>query len=197
MGSPGACRLPNRADGQQETYVGIIPPENESDWTRDEDTLDTWFSFRHCGLGQTLIDQDLAQNYELSFEDLLKQSKDFNAYHPTSVMETGLGHFILLGSQDDPLHNLHDRSIPFKDVYLHGMVRAEDGKKMSKSRPESIIDPLAVIPQYGTDALSAWPSSWASALAMTRTGARARSKPTGTSATKSGTWPATPKEFWK
>jgi valyl-tRNA synthetase len=38
-------------------------------------------------------------------------------------------------------------------VYLHGLIRAEDGKKMSKSRPESIIDPLDVIPKYGTDAL--------------------------------------------
>ncbi len=43
--------------------------------------------------------------------------------------------------------------VPFKHVYLHGLVRAEDGKKMSKSRPESIIDPLSVIPKYGTDAL--------------------------------------------
>src|SRR5665811_363289 len=43
--------------------------------------------------------------------------------------------------------------VPFKTVYLHGLVRAEDGKKMSKSRPESIIDPLNVIPKYGTDAL--------------------------------------------
>jgi valyl-tRNA synthetase len=43
--------------------------------------------------------------------------------------------------------------IPFNTVYLHGMIRAADGKKMSKSRPESIIDPLTVIPEYGTDAL--------------------------------------------
>jgi valyl-tRNA synthetase len=43
--------------------------------------------------------------------------------------------------------------VPFKKVYLHGLIRAEDGKKMSKSRPESIIDPLDVIPKYGTDAL--------------------------------------------
>jgi len=43
--------------------------------------------------------------------------------------------------------------VPFKTVYLHGLIRAEDGKKMSKSRPESIIDPLDVIPKYGTDAL--------------------------------------------
>ncbi|HEY5152828.1 MAG TPA: class I tRNA ligase family protein, partial [Candidatus Saccharimonadales bacterium] len=43
--------------------------------------------------------------------------------------------------------------IPFKDVYLHGLVRAEDGKKMSKSRPSSIIDPLDIIPKYGADSL--------------------------------------------
>jgi valyl-tRNA synthetase len=43
--------------------------------------------------------------------------------------------------------------VPFRTVYLHGLIRAEDGKKMSKSRPESIIDPLHVIPKYGTDAL--------------------------------------------
>jgi len=43
--------------------------------------------------------------------------------------------------------------VPFKTVYLHGMIRAEDGKKMSKSRPDSIIDPLTVTDKYGTDAL--------------------------------------------
>ena len=43
--------------------------------------------------------------------------------------------------------------VPFKTVYLHGMIRAEDGKKMSKSRPESIVDPLSVIPVYGADSL--------------------------------------------
>jgi valyl-tRNA synthetase len=43
--------------------------------------------------------------------------------------------------------------VPFKTVYLHGLVRTEDGKKMSKSSPETIINPLEVIPEYGTDAL--------------------------------------------
>jgi len=43
--------------------------------------------------------------------------------------------------------------IPFKTVYLHGLVRAEDGQKMSKSKPETMIDPLTVIPKYGSDAL--------------------------------------------
>jgi valyl-tRNA synthetase len=43
--------------------------------------------------------------------------------------------------------------VPFKQVYLHGLVRTEGGKKMSKSSPETIIDPMEVIPEYGTDAL--------------------------------------------
>jgi valyl-tRNA synthetase len=43
--------------------------------------------------------------------------------------------------------------VPFKQVYLHGLVRAESGKKMSKSDPETMIDPLEIIPEYGTDAL--------------------------------------------
>ena len=140
------------ADGQQETYVGIIPPQNESEWTRDEDTLDTWFSSA-LWTWSTLIDQDLAQNYELSFEDLLQQSRDFNAYHPTTVMETGWDILFFWVARMILCTTYMTGQIPFKDVYLHGMVRAEDGKKMSKSRPESIIDPLAVIPQYGTDAL--------------------------------------------
>jgi len=140
------------ADGQQETYVGVLPPDNESEWTRDEDTLDTWFSSA-LWTWSTLIDQDLAQNYELSFEDLLKQSRDFNAYHPTSVMETGWDILFFWVARMILCTTYMTGQIPFRDVYLHGMVRAEDGKKMSKSRPESIIDPLAVIPQYGTDAL--------------------------------------------
>jgi valyl-tRNA synthetase len=43
--------------------------------------------------------------------------------------------------------------VPFKTVYLHGLVRTETGKKMSKSDPETIIDPLEIIPEYGADAL--------------------------------------------
>jgi valyl-tRNA synthetase len=43
--------------------------------------------------------------------------------------------------------------IPFKTVYLHGLVRGESGEKMSKSKPETMIDPMDVIPKYGADAL--------------------------------------------
>lgn len=143
-------------DGREETFAGIQPPADESEgwreWEQDPDTLDTWFSSA-LWTWSTLIDQQLATDYSLSLNDLLKKSPDFQAYHPTSVMETGWDILFFWVARMILSTTFATGQIPFKDVYLHGMVRAEDGKKMSKSRPESIIDPLTVIPQYGTDAL--------------------------------------------
>ncbi len=143
-------------DGRKETFVGVQPPTDQSEgwheWEQDPDTLDTWFS-SSLWTWSTLIDPKLAANYDLSFEDLLKQSPDFKAYHPTSVMETGWDILFFWVARMILSTTYMTGEIPFKDVYLHGLVRAEDGKKMSKSRPESIIDPLDVIPKYGTDAL--------------------------------------------
>lgn len=144
-------------DGRQETYVGVLPPtadhsEGWREWEQDPDTLDTWFSSA-LWTWSTLIDQNLAQDYHLSIEDLLKQSKDFQAYHPTSMMETGWDILFFWVARMVLSTTFMTGQVPFRKVYLHGLIRAEDGKKMSKSRPESIIDPLDVIPKYGTDAL--------------------------------------------
>jgi valyl-tRNA synthetase len=143
-------------DGREETYVGIQPPtdhgEGWHEWEQDPDTLDTWFSSA-LWTWSTLIDQQLAQDYSLSLNALLERSPDFKAYHPTSVMETGWDILFFWVARMILSTTYITGQIPFKDVYLHGMVRAEDGKKMSKSRPESIIDPQTIISQYGTDAL--------------------------------------------
>jgi valyl-tRNA synthetase len=143
-------------DGNQETYVGVQPPTDTSEgwheWEQDPDTLDTWFSSA-LWTWSTLIDPELAQDYSLSLEDLLKQSPDFQAYHPTSVLETGWDILFFWVARMVLSTTYATGQVPFKTVYLHGMVRAADGKKMSKSRPESIINPLEIIPKYGTDAL--------------------------------------------
>jgi valyl-tRNA synthetase len=143
-------------DGREETYVGLQPPTDSSegwhDWEQDPDTLDTWFSSA-LWTWSTLIDPDLANDYSLSLEDLLKRSPDFQAYHPTTVLETGWDILFFWVARMILSTTYAIGQIPFRNVYLHGLVRAEDGKKMSKSRPESIIDPLDVIPKYGTDAL--------------------------------------------
>ncbi len=143
-------------DGNEETYVGIQPPADESEgwreWEQDPDTLDTWFSSA-LWTWSTLIDSSLARDYSLTLNDLLKKSKDYQTYHPTNILETGWDILFFWVARMILATTYATGEIPFRQVYLHGLVRAEDGKKMSKSRPESIIDPLDVIPKYGTDAL--------------------------------------------
>ena len=121
----------------KEIYVGINAPEG-NDWIQDEDTLDTWFS---SGL------------WTFSTLGWPNKTKDLETYHPTTVLETGhdilffwIARMILMSQ-----YLLGD--IPFKTVYLHGMVRTADGKKMSKSLGEKAIDPLDIIAKYGNDAL--------------------------------------------
>jgi valyl-tRNA synthetase len=143
-------------DGREETYVGVQPPTDESEgwheWEQDPDTLDTWFSSA-LWTWSTLIDPGLAADYSLSFEDLLKKSQDFQTYHPTSVMETGWDILFFWVARMILATTYMTGQIPFKQVYLHGLVRTETGRKMSKSDPETIVDPLEVIQEYGTDAL--------------------------------------------
>ncbi len=145
------------AKGETETFVGTQAPENDnkkghSNWEQDPDTLDTWFSSA-LWTWSTLIDQDLAKDYSLSLEDLLAKSVDFQTYHPTTVMESGWDIIFFWIARMILATTYITGQIPFETVYLHGMVRAEDGKKMSKSRPASIVNPLEIIEQYGTDAL--------------------------------------------
>jgi len=142
-----------------EIKVGAAAPEGQG-WQQDPDTLDTWFSSA-LWTWSTLVDQELAKDYSISLEDLLRRSLDFQTYHPTSVMETGwdilffwVARMILattytMSATGQP----QDKRIPFETVYLHGLVRTEAGKKMSKSDPETVIDPMEIIPKYGTDAL--------------------------------------------
>ncbi|PID30855.1 valine--tRNA ligase [Candidatus Saccharibacteria bacterium] len=144
-------------DGVVETYVGLVPPTDDesqgwNEWQQDPDTLDTWFSSA-LWTWSTLVDPELAADPTVSFEDLLKRSPDFAAYHPTSVMETGWDILFFWVARMILSTTFMTGQVPFRTVYLHGLIRAEDGKKMSKSRPKSIIDPLDVIPRYGTDAL--------------------------------------------
>ena len=105
---------------------------------QDPDTLDTWFSsglWPHSTLGWP------------------EQTDDLRRFYPTQVMETGydiiffwVARMIMLS-----LYNM-DGAVPFETVYLHGLVRAPDGSKMSKSRG-NVVDPLESIAKYGTDAL--------------------------------------------
>ena len=109
---------------------------NGKEYRREEDTFDTWFSS-----GQWPF---ITTNY--------LQNGDLSRFYPNSVMETGVdlidrwvARMIMLGLY------VTDK-VPFKHVYLHGMVLDEKGQKMSKSKG-NVINPMEEIAKYGSDAL--------------------------------------------
>jgi len=131
-----------------EIYVGVEPPQGE-EWEQDTDTLDTWFS---SGLWtfSTLLDKNF-EKYK-TWGDWVKNSKDLHNYHPTSVLETGYDILFFWIARMILMTTYVLGDIPFYDVYLHGMVRDEKGRKMSKSLG-NIINPLDMADKYGTDAV--------------------------------------------
>ncbi|MEG0771409.1 MAG: valine--tRNA ligase, partial [Clostridia bacterium] len=104
---------------------------------QDEDVLDTWFS------------SALWPFSTLGFPD---KTEDLKYFYPTSVLVTGYDiiFFWVARMIFSGLH--HMKEIPFKTVFLHGIVRDDQGRKMSKSLGNG-IDPLEIIDEYGADAL--------------------------------------------
>ena len=122
---------------QDEIYCGIEAPKDE-DWVQDEDTLDTWFS------------SGLWTFSTLGWPDL--ENPDFKKYHPTTILETGHDILFFWVARMILMSQYLLGEVPFKTVYLHGLVRDAKGRKMSKSLG-NIVDPLDMIEKYGTDAL--------------------------------------------
>jgi valyl-tRNA synthetase len=120
------------------TYCGVNPPEDIENWTQDEDTLDTWFS------------SGLWTFSTLGWPDL--NAKDLKTYHPTNVLETGYDIIFFWVARMILMSTYLLGEVPFKTVYMHGLVRDAQGRKMSKSLG-NIIDPLDVAKKYGADAV--------------------------------------------
>lgn len=129
-----------------EIYVGVNPPEGEG-WAQDEDTLDTWFSsglWTFSTLGWPHFAQSATRGKP-------GPENDFANYHPTAVLETGYDILFFWVARMILMSTFLVGEVPFKNVYLHGLVRDGQGRKMSKSLG-NIIDPLIMIDKYGADA---------------------------------------------
>ena len=138
-------------DGKHQIEVGFEAPEGDG-WKQDPDTLDTWFSSA-LWTWSTMIPPEIAENPDYSLKDMLKHSETFMKYHPTNLMETGYDLIFFWVARMILMTTYITHEIPFKTVYMHGMVRTKEGKKMSKSQPETAVDPLESIDKFGTDAL--------------------------------------------
>jgi valyl-tRNA synthetase len=104
---------------------------------QESDTLDTWFS------------SGLWTFSTLGWPN--QDAKDLKEFHPTTVLETGYDILFFWVARMILMSTYLLGEVPFKTVYLHGLVRDEQGRKMSKSLG-NIINPLDMIDQYGADA---------------------------------------------
>jgi len=130
------------APGCGELWASVDEPERcrkcgSTLFHQDPDVLDTWFS------------SGLWPFSTLGWPD---ETRDLQTFYPTSVMETGhdilffwVARMIMFGLE-------FTGQAPFHTVYLHGLIRAEGGVKMSKTKG-NVQDPLELIDEYGTDAL--------------------------------------------
>ena len=118
-----------------EIYCGMEAPLGAG-WTQDEDTLDTWFS---------------SSMWTFSTLGWPEKTKDFRIYHPTDVLDTGYDILPIWVIKMILMTGYVLGDIPFKKVYLHGIVRDIKGKKMSKSLGNG-LDPIEVAEKFGTDA---------------------------------------------
>ncbi|MHB9649447.1 valine--tRNA ligase [Weissella paramesenteroides] len=121
-----------------EMYVGMEAPADAENWEQDSDVLDTWFSsalwpFSTMGWPDT-------------------DAEDFKRYFPTDTLVTGYDIIFFWVARMMFQSKEFTGRRPFKNVLIHGLIRDEQGRKMSKSLGNG-IDPMDVIEKYGADAL--------------------------------------------
>lgn len=104
---------------------------------QDPDVLDTWFS---------------SALWPFSTLGWPEETEDFKRYYPNSLMSTGFDIIFFWVARMAMMGSQFTGQIPFKDVYINGLVRDEHGAKMSKTKGNG-IDPLELLDKYGTDAL--------------------------------------------
>jgi valyl-tRNA synthetase len=119
----------------EEVYCGLEPPHGEG-WLRDPDVLDTWFSSALWPFATLGWPEDTPQ---------------LRAFYPTDVLSTARDILFLWVARMVMMGLEFTGDIPFEDVYVHSVIQAPDGRRMSKSLGTG-IDPLDLIDEYGADA---------------------------------------------
>lgn len=120
-----------------EIYVNQNPPKDVENYTQDEDVLDTWFS---------------SALWPFATLNWPEETALYNSFYPTSTLVTGYDIIFFWVARMTMMASHFTNKLPFKNVFIHGLIRDEQGRKMSKSLGNG-IDPMDVIEQYGVDSL--------------------------------------------
>lgn len=129
-------RIPAWYGPNGEIHVGKQPPKGDG-WIPEEDVLDTWFS---SGL------------WPFSTLGWPQNNPDLKRFYPTSTMETGYDILFFWVARMIMMGLWFTDDVPFRTVYLHGLIRDKFGRKISKTLGNT-IDPLELIDKYGADPL--------------------------------------------
>ncbi|MGH7209616.1 MAG: valine--tRNA ligase, partial [Nitrospiraceae bacterium] len=119
------------------TAPAHCPDCSAGEFIRDPDVLDTWFS---------------SALWPFSTLGWPEQTPELKTYYPTSTLVTGLDILFFWVARMIMMGLKFTGEVPFRDVYIHALVRDAEGQKMSKSKG-NVMDPLSVMEKYGTDAL--------------------------------------------
>jgi valyl-tRNA synthetase len=120
----------------EEVYVGMTAPEGDG-WVRDEDVLDTWFS---------------SALWPFATLGWPERTPELEKFYPTQVLSTARDIIFLWVARMVMMGAEFLGEEPFTDVYIHSVIQAPDGRRMSKSLGTG-IDPLEVVDEHGADAL--------------------------------------------
>ena len=118
----------------EETHVGTTPPEGDG-WERDPDVLDTWFS---------------SALWPFATLGWPRDTPELKAFYPTDVLSTARDILFLWVARMIMMGLEFAGEVPFRDVYIHSVIQAPDGRRMSKSLGTG-IDPLDEIESHGAD----------------------------------------------
>ncbi len=128
-------RIPVWYRGEEETYVGLVPPEGEG-WRQDPDVLDTWFS---------------SALWPFATLGWPADTPELRAFYPTDTLSTARDILFLWVARMVMMGLEFAGDVPFSDVYVHSVIQAPDGRRMSKSLGTG-IDPIELIDRHGADA---------------------------------------------
>ena len=141
--------MDSRLHGNDKQEIVVSEKSPGPNWEQDPDTLDTWFSSGLWTFSTLGWPSPSVIPAEAGIHSEWERMREF---HPTAVLETGYDILFFWVARMILMSTYALGEVPFRDVYLHGLVRDEQGRKMSKSLG-NVIDPLDMIAKYGTDAV--------------------------------------------